>query len=67
VGKFHNIEVSMGSYILEIPMYYIPTGGVDVVLGIQWLRTLGKISTNYNELFMRFSLEGIQYELKGLK
>ena len=24
-------------------------------------------STKYNELFMRFELEGIQYELKGLK
>jgi hypothetical protein len=28
---------------------------------------LGTISTNYKELFMRFELEGIQYELKGLK
>ena len=48
-------------------MYVIPIGGVDVVLWIQWLRTLVTISTNYNELFMRFELEGIQYELKGLK
>jgi hypothetical protein len=67
VGKCHNIKLSMGEYNLEIPMYAIPIGGVDVVLGIQWLRTLGTISTNYNELFMRFELEGIQYELKGLK
>lgn len=48
-------------------MYAIPIGGVDVVLGILWLGTLGTISTNYNELFMRFELKGIQYELKGLK
>jgi hypothetical protein len=57
----------MGEYNLVIPTYAIPIGGVDVVLGIQWLRTLGIFSTNYNELFMRFELEGIQYELKGLK
>ena len=57
----------MGEYNLESPMYSIPIGGVYVFLGIQWLRTLGTISTNYNELFMKFELEGIQYELKGLK
>jgi hypothetical protein len=48
-------------------MYAIPIGRVDVVLRIQWLRTLGIVSTNYKELFMRFEFEGIQYELKGLK
>jgi hypothetical protein len=57
----------MGEYNLEIPMYAIPIGGVDVVPGIQWLRTLGTICTNYNELFMIFKLKGIQYELEGLK
>ena len=45
----------------------ISIGGVDVVLGIQWLRTLGTISTKYNESFMIFELEGIQYELKEFK
>jgi hypothetical protein len=49
----------MEEYSLEILIYGIPIGGVDVVLGIQWLRTLGTISTNYKELFMRFELEGI--------
>ena len=67
VGKCHNIKLSMGEYNLEGPMYIIPIGGVYVVLWIQWLRTLGTISTNYRELVMIFELEGIQYELKGLK
>jgi hypothetical protein len=66
-GKFHNIKLSMGEYNLASPMYVVPIGGVNVVLGIQWLRTLGTISINYNELFMRFELEGIQYGFKGLK
>ena len=48
-------------------MYVIRIGGVDVVIGIQWLRTLGAIYINYNVWFMRFDLEGIQYELKELK
>jgi hypothetical protein len=66
VGKCPNIKLSMGEYNLEITMYVIPVGG-GCFLGIQWLRTLGTISTNYDKLFMRFELEGIQYELKGLK
>ena len=66
-GKCHNIKLSMGEYNLESPMYAFPIGGVDVVMGIQWLRTLGTVSTNYKQLFMRFELEGIQYQLKGLK
>jgi hypothetical protein len=46
VGKCHNIKLSIGECNLESLMYSIPIGGIDVVLGIQWLRTLGTISTN---------------------
>ena len=41
VGKCHNINLSMGEYVLKIPMIAIPMGGVDVVLGVQWLQYLG--------------------------
>jgi hypothetical protein len=57
----------MGEYNLSGPMYAILTGGVYIILGIRWLRTLGTVYTNYNELFLRFELEGIKYEIKGLK
>jgi len=57
VGKCHNIKLSMEEYNLEIPMYVIPIGGVYGVLRIQWLSTIGTISTNYKELFMIFELE----------
>ena len=36
-GKCHNIKLSMGEYILNSPMLYIPMGGANVVLGVQWL------------------------------
>lgn len=32
--------------------------GTYVVLGIQWLKTLGKITTNYSELSMEFICDG---------
>ena len=30
-GKFHNINLDMGEYVLNIPMISILMGGVDVV------------------------------------
>jgi hypothetical protein len=33
-GKCNNINLTMGEYVMNSPMIYIPMGGVDVVLGI---------------------------------
>ena len=41
-------------------------GGVDVVLGVQWLQSLGTIAFNFQEIFMKFSLEGNEVELRGI-
>jgi hypothetical protein len=56
-GKFHKINLNMGEYVMNSPMISIPMGGVDVVLGIQWLQSLGTVDFNFQELFMKFSLE----------
>eukprot|EP00253_Pinus_taeda_P009546 PITA_09546 len=56
--KCHNIKLSMGEYVLNSPMLSIPMGGVDVVLGVQWLQSLGTIAFNFQEIFMKFSTEG---------
>jgi len=41
-GKCHNIKLSMGEYVLNLSMLSIPMGNADVVLGVQWLQSLGK-------------------------
>ena len=46
-GKFHQITLTMGEYVLNIPMLSIPMGGVDVVLGVQWLQSLGTVAFNF--------------------
>jgi hypothetical protein len=56
----------MGEYVMNSPMISIPMGGVDVVLGIQWLQSLGTMDFNFQELFMKFSLEGKEIELRGI-
>jgi hypothetical protein len=53
----------MGVYLLDSRMITIKMGGFDVVLGVQWLQLLGTMALNFQELFMRFSLEGKEIEL----
>ena len=64
--KCHNIKLSMGEYVLTSPMLSIPMGGADVVLGVQWLQPLGTIAFNFQELFMKFFVEGKEVELRGI-
>eukprot|EP00253_Pinus_taeda_P026505 PITA_26505 len=65
-GKCHNINLSMGEYVLTSPMLSIPMEGVDVLLGVQWLQPLGTTAFNFQELFMKFSMEGKEVELRGI-
>ena len=53
--KGHNIKLSMGEYVFNSPILSIQMGGVDVVLGVQWLQSLGTITFNFQELFMKLS------------
>jgi hypothetical protein len=46
-GKFNKINLTMGEYVMNSPMIPIPMGGADVVLGIQWLQSLGTVAFNF--------------------
>jgi hypothetical protein len=54
-GKFHSIKFNMGEYFMDNPMIAIQMGGVDVVLEIQWLKTMGIMALDFQYLFMIFS------------
>jgi hypothetical protein len=64
--KCNKINLTMGEYVMNSPMIYIPMGGAKVILGIQWLQSLGTMAFNFQELFMKFSLEGKEIELRGI-
>jgi len=40
--------------------------GVDVVLGVQWLESLGTIAFNFQEFLMKFSSEGKEVDIRGI-
>ena len=56
----------MGEYVLNSPILSIPMGGVDVVLGVQWLQSLGTVAFNFQELFLKLFPEGKGVELQGI-
>jgi hypothetical protein len=64
--KFHKINLTMGEYVMNIPMNSIPMGGAGIVLGVQWFQSLGTMAFNFQEFFMKFSLEGKEIELRGI-
>ena len=41
-------------------------GGVDVVLGVQWLQSLGTMDFNFQKLFMKSSWEGKWFVLNDI-
>jgi hypothetical protein len=51
--KCHSINLNTGEYLLDSPMISIKMGGVDVVLGVQWLESLGTMTLNFHDIFLR--------------
>ena len=56
-GKFHSITLTMRDYLLNSPQISIKMEGFDVVLGVQWLQSLGMMPSNFQEFFMNFFLD----------
>jgi len=46
-GRCENIKLQMGDYHLKTHMFVINMGGCDIVLGVEWIRTLGPITMDF--------------------
>ena len=60
-------KLQMQEYNLESDFYVVPLGGVDVVLGIKWLQTLGTYFANHQEHFIEFHAFGKTHKLYGFQ
>jgi hypothetical protein len=58
--------LQIGDYHLKSHMFAIDMGGCDIVLGADWLRTLGPILMGFKALNMQFDQEGHQYKFQGI-
>nr|GEU73192.1 putative mitochondrial protein [Tanacetum cinerariifolium] len=63
----YNFKWSIQGYQFKIDVMLLPLGGCEMVLGIQWLSTLGNIQWNFHDLVMRFVYEGQKVFLRGTK
>ncbi|WVZ14471.1 hypothetical protein V8G54_012037 [Vigna mungo] len=45
--------------------YLFELGGVDLILGVSWLATLGEVKTNWKTLTMRFNQDAREVRIQG--
>lgn len=65
-GKCVDVSIYFGNVDVRIDdAYVLKLGSVDVVLGVAWLRTLGKVVMDWGEMTMSFLHKGSSVELKG--
>ncbi|GKC72678.1 gypsy/ty3 retroelement polyprotein, partial [Tanacetum coccineum] len=59
-----NFELQLQGETFYIDMMILPLGGCEMVLGIQWLATLGDIKCNFNKLRMEFMYKNKKMTLR---
>ncbi|KZV13833.1 hypothetical protein F511_44977 [Dorcoceras hygrometricum] len=64
-GLCRNLVVDLGACMLNITGHLFDHGGVDVILGVDWLRTLGEVRLDWNKMRMKFKQGGRDIELRG--
>jgi hypothetical protein len=65
-GCCENIFLQIGNYHLKSHIFSIDMGGCDIMLGVEWLCTLGPIIMDFKELTMQFQWEGKRYQFQGI-
>ena len=66
IGTCKSITLSLEGIELLADFHIFPLGGVHVILGVSWLRTLGSVNFNWNTLTMEFKYRGHNVMVKGI-
>ena len=61
------LKWSLGDMDYVIDNYIVPLGSCDMILGVQWLATLGSIIWDFEKLTMEFVFKGRRQFLEGQK
>jgi len=60
-----NVPITLQHQQFQIPFYLFPIEGVDVVLGMSWLRTLGLITADFSISYISFTHNHTTITLQG--
>ena len=64
-GRFERVPVLLQGIPFLLTLYELPITGLDLVLGVQWLETLGSVVCNWRHLTMEFKWEHQVRKLQG--
>lgn len=65
-GRCENTMVKIQGNNFPVSFHVLTLGGCDVVLGVQWLRTLGPIIWDFLKMTMELQMMGTRIILQGL-
>ncbi|GAV82427.1 RVP_2 domain-containing protein, partial [Cephalotus follicularis] len=66
-GHCKGVCMTMQGVPLKIDIYLLPLEGIDAILGVQWLSTLGPILWDFSKLQTLFNIDSKEVVLQGLK
>lgn len=49
------VPILIQGHSFSVDLYQLPIGGTDIVLGVQWFKLLGSVTTDYASLTMSFN------------
>ncbi|CAA0825927.1 Unknown protein, partial [Striga hermonthica] len=55
IESFRKVPIKFQGVTVKADLYALPLFGPDVVLGVQWLEWLGKVTTDYRTGIMEFN------------
>ena len=64
--RFEEVQIDLHGTIFLLTLYSLPLTGLDVVLGIQWLETLGSVVCDWRKLTMKFRWKNQTKKLVGI-
>ncbi|KZV27561.1 hypothetical protein F511_10965 [Dorcoceras hygrometricum] len=64
-GLCRDMQIDLGACKLTITGHLFDLGGVDVMLGVDWLRTLGEVRLDWGRMRMKFQEGDRVIELQG--
>lgn len=66
-GQCRGLTLTIQGYSVTADYYILPVAACQLVLGVQWLETLGPIKMDYKQLTMNFKVEGTSQTFQGLR
>jgi hypothetical protein len=65
-GRCHSISLKIQGHLFKADFYVLPLGGYNMILGVEWLQTLGPVLWDFQLMTMAFDQESHRITLHGL-